>query len=155
MNILTARFRARGARRFVGYFRTIYGFQRRGICGIIRQLSRRVRFRFVLHIFFSDGLYPYVFRSVLLFFFWNNLISVYNLICIQVFEINYFSRFGVVCDKVFTVLSYSLKPIPRRGFVPRHQQGNTFSNIEHVIIFCQKCNVDVNLTRIHLHQMTD
>ena len=52
----------------------------RGICGIIRQLSRRVRFRFVLHIFFSDGLYPYVFRSVLLFFFWNNLISVYNLI---------------------------------------------------------------------------
>ena len=41
----------------------------RGICGIIRQLSRRVRFRFVLYIFFSDGLYPYVFRSVLLFFF--------------------------------------------------------------------------------------
>ena len=29
----------------------------RGICGILRQLSRRVRFRFVMQSFFSDSLY--------------------------------------------------------------------------------------------------
>ena len=120
MNILTARFRARGARRFVGYFRTIYGFQRRGICGIIRQLSRLVRFRFVLHIFFSNGLYPYVFRSV--FFCWNNLISAYIAYVFRFLDLpslKLISRFGRLCDKVFTVLSYSLKPITR-GFPPRH-----------------------------------
>ena len=113
MNILTARFRARGARRFVGYFRTIYGFQRRGICGIIRQLSRLVRFRFVLHIFFSNGLYPYVFRS---------LISAYIAYVFRFLDLpslKLISRFGRLCDKVFTVLSYSLKPITR-GFPPRH-----------------------------------
>ena len=112
MNILTARFRARGARRFVGYFRTIYGFQRRGICGIIRQLSRLVRFRFVLHIFFSNGLYPDVFRSV--FFCWNNLISAYIAYVFRFLDLpslKLISRFGRLCDKVFTVLSYSLKPI--------------------------------------------
>ena len=102
MNILTARFRARGARRFVGYFRTIYGFQWLGICGIIRQLSCSVRFRFVLHIFFSNGLYPYVFRSV--FFFVG--ISFLDLPSLKLI-----SRFGRLCDKVFTVLSYSLKLI--------------------------------------------
>ena len=45
-------------------------------CGIFLQLSCRVRFCCVLHSFFSDGLYSFVFRSV---YFWNNLISVYVL----------------------------------------------------------------------------
>ena len=34
------------------------------ICGILRQVSRRVRFRLVLQSFFSESSYSYVFRSV-------------------------------------------------------------------------------------------
>lgn len=95
----------------------------RGICRIIRQLSRRVCFRFVLHIFF----FVFFLRVQICFFFLITLhVSVYSFMYLGFLDLHslkLISRFGVVCtslcDKLFTILSYSLKPSPR-GFVRRH-----------------------------------
>ena len=94
----------------------------RGAGFVALYVSSVALFVFVLFYIFSFPMAYILTCSDLYFFYWNNLISAYIAYVFRFLDLpslKLISRFGRLCDKVFTVLSYSLKPITR-GFPPRH-----------------------------------